>query len=346
MAPKIKIKLMSKNPIQVFQMTELPQAFPQVEFILDPAADDFDWLVVYDDLPKSGDERLPLRAEDVACGKARTALITYEPSSIKYFGRDYTDQFGLILTSHEAAALPHPNRRDMPPVGVWYYGGPAQLNAHPKVPDKPDLLSVFGSKKQQKHSLHLRRFEFLNEAISELGELISVYGNGFRRVEHKAEALDSFKYHLAVENHIGPHHWTEKLSDAFLGYSLPFYVGCPNAAEYFPEESFIPIDIRDTEKACATIRAAIADNAFEKRLPAIIEARRRVIEDYNLGNMIAKNVIEADGKLGATPRTPTRIQSRHAMMRSGVLAFLRYAFGKTRARAQNRRYWKNYLARR
>jgi hypothetical protein len=34
------------------------------------------------------------------------------------------------------------------------------------------------------------------------------------------------------------------------------------------------------------------------------------------------------------------------MMRSGVLAFLRYAFGKTRARAQNRRYWKNYLARR
>ena len=81
-------------------MTELPQAFPQVEFILDPATDDFDWLVVYDDLPKSGDERLPLRAEDVACGKARTALITYEPSSIKYFGRDYTDQFGLILTSH------------------------------------------------------------------------------------------------------------------------------------------------------------------------------------------------------------------------------------------------------
>ena len=54
MAPKIKIKLMSKNPIQVFQMTELPQAYSQVEFILDPAADDFDWLVVYDDLPKSG----------------------------------------------------------------------------------------------------------------------------------------------------------------------------------------------------------------------------------------------------------------------------------------------------
>lgn len=346
MTHKIKIKIMSKNPMQVFQFTELPQIYPQVEFVLDPAAEDFDWLVVYDDLPKTGNERLPLRTEDVACGKARTALITYEPSSIKYFGRDYTDQFGLILTSHDAAALPHPNRRAMPPVGMWFYGGSEQVNAQPQVPEKPDLLSVFGSKKRQKHSLHLRRFEFLNEAIAELGDLISVYGNGFHYVEHKAEALDSFKYHLAVENHIGPHHWTEKLSDAFLGYSLPFYVGCPNAAEYFPEEAFIPIDIRDTKKACDTIRAAIADNAFEKRLPAIIEARRRVIEDYNLGNMVAKHIIEADEKLGAVPRMPTRIKSRHTLMRSGLLVFLRYALGKIRARAHNRRYWKNYLTRR
>ena len=346
MTAEIKIKLVSKNPIQVFQFTALPQIYPQVEFVLDPAAEDFDWLVVYDDLPRTGNERLPLRTEEVACGKARTALITYEPSSIKYFGRDYTDQFGLILTSHEAAALPHPNRRDMPPVGIWYYGGPEQVNAHPRVPEKSALLSVFGSKKQQKHSLHLRRFEFLNEAMSELDDLISVYGNGFRRVEHKAEALDSFKYHLAVENHIGPHHWTEKLSDAFLGYSLPFYAGCPNAAEYFPEEAFIPIDIRDTKKACDTIRGAIADNAFEKRLPAIIEARRRVIEDYNLGNMIAKHIIEENKKLEATPRVPTRIKSRHTIMRSGVFAFLRYAFGKMRARAHNKRYWRDYLIRR
>lgn len=343
MAPTIKIKLMSKNPMQVFQFTELPQFYPHVEFVLDPLAKDFDWLVVYDDLPKTGNERLPLRSEEVMCGKARTALITYEPSSIKFFGRDYTDQFGMIMTSHDAAALVHPNRRDMPPVGFWYYGGPEQVNAHPKAPNKTGILSVFGSKKRQKHSLHLRRFEFLNEAMHELEDLISVYGNGFRPVEHKAEALDGYKYHLAVENHIGPHHWTEKLSDAFLGYTLPFYVGCPNAAAYFPEDAFIPIEIRDPQRAFATIREAIADNAYEKRLPAIIEARRRVIEDYNLGNMIAKHIIEEDAKLSASPRTPTRIQSRHTLMRSGLIVFLRYALGKLRARARNRRYWKDYL---
>ena len=75
------------------------------------------------------------------------------------------------------------------------------------------------------------------------------------------------------------------------------------------------------EKSFDTIRGAIADNAFEKRLPAIIEARRRVIEDYNLGNMIAKHIIEENKKLEATPRVPTRIKSRHTIMRSGVFAF-------------------------
>ena len=345
MTHKIKIKIMSKNPMQVFQFTELPQIYPQVEFVLDPAAEDFDWLVVYDDLPKTGNERLPLRTENVACGKARTALITYEPSSIKYFGRDYTDQFGLILTSHDAAALPHPNRRDMPPVGMWFYGGSEQVNAQPQVPEKPDLLSVFGSKKRQKHSLHLRRFEFLNEAIAELGDLISVYGNGFRYVEHKAEALDSFKYHLAVENHIGPHHWTEKLSDAFLGYSRALNVGCPNAAEYFPEEAFIPIDIRDTKKHAIP---------FARRLPIMLlksdcpPSSRRVAASLKtiIWAIWSPNTSLRQMKNWVRCRACRRIKSRHTLMRSGLLVFLRYALGKMRARAHNRRYWKNYLTRR
>lgn len=346
MTAKIRVKLVSKNPIEVFQVSTLPQLYPQVEFVLDAEAREYDWLVVYDDLPRRGDERLPLRVEEVACGRARTALITYEPSSIKYFGRDYTDQFGMVLTSQDAAALPHTNRRDMPPVGRWFYGGVDEMRAHPSVPDKPDLLSVFGSKKQQKHSLHLRRFEFLNTLMHELGDIISVYGSGYQRVEHKAEGMDSFKYHIAVENHIGAHHWTEKLSDAFLGYCLPFYAGCPNAAAYFPEDAFIPIDIRDTASACATIRAAIADNAFEKRLPAIIEARRRVIEDYNLGNMIAKHVIDQEERLDEVSVGAAQIYSRHALMRSSLWVFLRYALGKIRSRSFNKRYWKDYTGQR
>ena len=48
--------------------------------------------------------------------------------------------------------------------------------------------------------------------------------------------------------------------------------------------------------------------------------------------MIAKHIFEENQKLETVPACP-RIKSRHAIMRSGVLAFLRYAFGKMRARA-------------
>ncbi|MEZ6050382.1 MAG: hypothetical protein R3C02_03185 [Planctomycetaceae bacterium] len=45
--------------------------------------------------------------------------------------------------------------------------------------------------------------------------------------------VSDYRYHVAVENHIAEHHWTEKLADAFLGATLPFYFGCPNASDYF-----------------------------------------------------------------------------------------------------------------
>ena len=118
-------------------------------------------------------------------------------------------------------------------------------------------------------------------------------------------------------------------------------MGCSNAGEYFPEESFIEIDIRDSQAALATIKAAIANNEYEKRLPAIIEARRRVIEDYNLGNMLARHIVASPQaqEVGAA----TQIVSRHAMMRTGLTVFLRYAIGKGLARRKNRLYWENYL---
>ncbi len=346
MSREIRVKIISKNGIHGFQLTELPQQFPNVTFITDTQCRDYDWLVVYDDLPPMGNERLSLGVEDLACAPENTVLITYEPGSVKFYGSDYVNQFGMVLTSHDRDSLAHHNRHDMPPVGVWYYGGMEQMLAHPTAPQKTKEISIFASAKQEKHTLHQRRFDFINEMQIGLQGQLDVYGRGHQYVEHKAEALDDYRYHIAVENHIGPHHWTEKLSDSFLGYSLPFYVGCPNAADYFPEESFIALDIRDSDSALATIKAAIANNEYEKRLPAIIEARRRVIEDYNLGNLLARHITAApqsqSDKLSS--KASGEIVSRHAMMRKGLLVFLRYAIGKGRARRKNRLYWEKYLA--
>ena len=116
----------------------------------------------------------------------------------------------------------------------------------------------------------------------------------------KAEALDSYQFHIAVENHVYDHHITEKLPDAFLGYTLPFYHGAPNTEEYFPKESFIPIDINDYKRSREIIRFHLENNEYEDRLPFIIEARRRVLEEQNLFGIIASKIAEQDAKITRT----------------------------------------------
>ncbi len=344
MVDSIRVKIISKNDIAAFQLFDLPQSFPQVRFILDSDSRDYDWLVVYDDLPSSGSERLTVSHEDLACPQENTLLLTYEPASVKHFGKDYIDQFGMVLTSHELTELPHRNRHKVAPVGVWYYGGLEQIQAHPEVPEKTGQISMFKSKKRQKHTLHRARFDFLATLKKGLGKELDVHGQMFRRMKYKAEGMDAYRYHIAVENHIGPYHWTEKLSDCFLAYCLPFYVGCTRYMDHFPKESVIALDIRDPEGALHIIREALANNEYEKRLPAIIEARRRVIEDYNLGNMLAHHIMDETMSHDVELPPGGKILSRHAMMRQSLGHFLRYAAGKIGARRRNRKFWRNYLA--
>ena len=165
---------------------------------------------------------------------------------------------------------------------------------------------------------------------------LDIYGRDIRYVEKKAECLDHYRYTIAIENHIGPNHWTEKLSDSFLGYCLPFYSGCPNAVDYFPEESFIPIDIENPRAAAYTIREAMDRGEYERRLPAIVEARRRVVEEYNLANVVGDMVAKATGEKHATlaaarSRTPC-IYSRRRVIFRGPTVLLRYVFRKFRAK--------------
>lgn len=338
MSPKIRIKIVAKNRLEPAQFIGLPCRYPDLEFVLDPAARDYDWFVVYDELPRRGGEKLSLNEEVLACPASNTILLTYEPSSIRYYGRDYTAQFAHVLTSHEPATLDHPGRHDMPPVGVWYYGGVDDALRHPSPPEKTAQLNTFMSTKQARHTLNYRRFVFLEALSRELPEM-ALFGRDFQPVEKKAEALDPCRYHVAVENHISPHHWTEKLSDAFLGYCLPFYAGCPNADDYFPAESFIPLDIDDPSGAAEIIRRAMADGEYENRLPAIVEARRRVMEEHNLPNFIG-GVVHGPVRQPPAGAELDRILSRHRLFRRNPAAVLRYLLGKRRWRRRNVRRWR------
>ena len=340
---KITVKVIGKNSPKKFQFTDLPRDNQNVEFVFDRDFRNYDWLFVYDDLQSSSDERLPMSEELLACARERTILLTYEPSSIKYYGSDYVDQFGVVMTSHELISLTHTNRIDMPPVGVWYYGDLEHVNAHSEPPEKTRSLSIFSSRKKMRHTLHAARYKFFTDIQHELGSEVDVYGYRFNYLERKADALDTYRYHIAVENHISPHHWTEKLSDCFLGYCLPFYAGCPNADAYFPEDSFINIDIRDSHGAASIIRKSIREDEFKKRLPAIIEARRRVIEQYNLGKCVSDYVAKHHECTAPAQIDGSFILSRHKMMRDRPRSFFRYAIRKVASNRYYRKYWREYL---
>ena len=330
-----RIKFVSKNSIEPEHFTRLPNRHPEMEFILDPTTRAYDWFVVYDDLPRIRGERFSLGSESLACPPENTILLTYEPSSVKYYGDDYANQFAYVLTSHEPTMLSHAGRHDVPPVGKWYYGGVGDALGLTCPPQKGGQICIFLSAKRMGHTLHRKRFVFQERLIRLLPEL-DIFGRGFRFVDKKADCLDNYRYTVAMENHVAPHHWTEKLSDSFLGYCLPFYFGCPNAATYFPEESFIPIDIDDPRSAADTIRAAMASGEYERRLPAIVEARRRVIEEYNLANVVGDMITRVAGNGPARPavgRTHTSvIYSRRRAIFRGPIPLLRYVFRKFQAK--------------
>lgn len=295
-------------------------------FIFDPAARDYDWLVVYENLPPAAGERRSRGVEYLDCPQDHTILLTTEPSAIKIYGRAYTRQFGHVVTSQEPFALKHPGRIWSQAGLRWFYGEGSErmvtadeIAAH--YPEKTALLSTVCSTKRQGHTMHRLRYDFTLEAARQLPEM-DLFGRGHRAIDDKAEAIDAYKYHLAIENHVALHHFTEKLADPFLGLALPFYFGAPNAADYFPPDSFIAIDIRKPEEALRIMREAIANNEYERRLPAIKEARRRVLEEHSLFPLVAKVIANASAETGGARKQGGTIMSQAAAKRAHPLTSL------------------------
>lgn len=311
------------------------------QFLFDRDCRDYDWLVVYDDVPAAKEQCRNSAREAIACPGEQTLLVTTEPSSIKAYGRGFAGQFGHVLTSQPAWALPHPRRHYQHAANHWFFGsGNGRWMSHaevvrgPQAEDKTLGISVVYSPKRQWHTLHAQRFRFI-EAMRKLLPEMAVFGRGAMPMEDKAEALSPFRYHLAVENHIAMHHITEKLSDAFLGRCLPFYAGAPNAADYFPADSFIPININDPDAAAEIIRTAMGEDAWRTRLPAIEEARRRVLEEQNIFAVCCRVISDCPARHPVRSNNPKFILGRHAWRRKHRLGAIMHIFEKLYVRGRS-----------
>jgi hypothetical protein len=331
--PKIKVKFMSRGLRRGGSaagfLRQFPRSFPQwgnCLFDFDVDCTDYDWLVVYHDLPRG--EGI-FTQEKLHCPRERTMLVTGEPSSITVFGRDYLRQFGCILTFQEPWAMKHPNVIYNHPGLMWYYGLPFGEGefitwdqiAAASPPKKTNAISTVCSERVGHGTLHSIRVDFTRQLKKDIPYL-DIFGHGVKSMVDKAEALDPYMFHIAIENHVYPHHITEKLPDAFLGHTLPFYHGAPNAADYFPRDSFIPIDINNYERTRDIVKSHLANNEYEDRLPYIIEARHRVLEKENLFAILDDRICDQEGKITTETRGKT-IQNRRSLRIKNPIAGIR-----------------------
>lgn len=299
MSDRIRVKFVSKtSPDQIDALWRplLPDGTNQIGrclFTFDPDAKDYDFLAVYEDLPPLPGQKTINRREALACARKNTLLITTEPSSIRIDGPHYLRQFGHVWTNKHPTLVQHPNQiRETPPLRFFYgrnMAGGAHLSLPKDAPVKSKDLSAMSSTKAMAHTVHAKRLEFMLALRARLPEL-DLFGRGIVAVDDKAEAMADYRYHIAVENHVEPGHFTEKLTDCFLAGCLPFYFGDPDHASVFPEQSVVPIDIYDLDGAVKLIRRTISDNAFEARKAAIDEAREITLTQFNTLRAVALKV--------------------------------------------------------
>lgn len=110
-------------------------------------------------------------------------------------------------------------------------------------------------------------------------------------VAGKWEGLAPYRYSISIENYHGPDYWSEKLADCFLSWTVPLYYGCTNLSDYFPEDSYIAIDIEE-KNTLEKIRGIIEKDDWKKRLPAIKKARELILGKYQFYPFVANRIKE------------------------------------------------------
>jgi hypothetical protein len=232
--------------------------------------------------------------ETTICDPDHVVYLSMEPSEGS-LSQAFYDQFSKLILCDRR--IKHSNIR-YENVSTWWIGINVRFeNEHKFSPqigqDYDTLSSMLVPKKLNRISIicsnknflpgHRKRLQFLEKLKKEpISRNIDFFGFGNTPVSDKIEAILSYKYHLVLENSIVNDYWSEKFGDSLLGFSLPIYYGCPNIKSYFPENSFIKIDINDFENVVDILEKLILEDPFKKYLPKIIEARNLVLNDYNI----------------------------------------------------------------
>ncbi|MFT3782542.1 MAG: glycosyltransferase family 10 [Nibricoccus sp.] len=260
-----------------------------VHFTLDAVAR-CDWLVVLNHVPSEITVEVP--PENVLCFVQEPPLSVFRwmLKGFPYYGRIYTQDRRIDAANihHSHGSLPWHLERS--------YDELKAMVAPKKTRDLSWITSSLAF-----HDGHRHRLAFLKQ-LRASGVPFDLFGRGFQPLADKWDGIAPYRYTIAVENHSCPDYWTEKIADCFLAWSMPIYFGATNLSEYFPEDSYVWIDINDPN-APKRVAKIVRSDLAERNRDAIAEARRRVLDEHNLFPRIAQMVRQSKGS--ANPKRLT-----------------------------------------
>jgi hypothetical protein len=261
-------------------------------FFVDCEPEAADALVVFDVPSGPISTRVPRR---------RRILFLTEPPVIKRYRRSYIAQFGVVVSPFPLNA----------PFGVrvirshsaltWWLGTAGYHGRRDERMDFEDLcalappahsrglLSVVTAR-PARAPLHYFRLALIERLRERLGSDLTIFGHGVNPIADKFDGIYGFDFHLALENNVEPHFWTEKLADAFLGWAHPLHLGAPRAADDFPLGAMTPIRAGDLERAVEDIVTRVRAGLSSEDRALIGQARGKLLYQHNIFAMIDRLV--------------------------------------------------------
>jgi hypothetical protein len=270
----------------------------EVLFCPNPSnGDHYDWFFIGD---KAGEDFY------TSVPRERRILFIQEPPDIRKYEKKYVDQFGIAVSPYELSGYTGRTIINNPCLG-WFaglgVGGDdkksqlfrrlSDVRNYGPIAKTRDISIVSSLKKMCKG--HMQRITFMDALKSRLGDAIDYYGRDFSPIGDKLNAIAPYKYHIAIENSSVENYWTEKLTDAWIGWSLPIYFGDPAILDQIPDPAgIVIIDINDISSAIEQIEKVLREDPYNSRLDAIKKCRGWAINEGNPYERVCRIIESAD----------------------------------------------------
>ena len=269
------------------------------EFVFNPD-EEYDYFVTLDGL-----------TEPVECkvDKNHRLLFLGEPPYVKQYSYNFVKQYGHVFSCQKKMIQKGQAEKSFPLL-PWMIGMSFEENSHNAKGDSSYMTyDDFRSFKEDSGRLnkcclitsnkkftkgHRDRVRFANYVLDNCSDIIDVYGNGYKPIPDKIEALKKYQYAIVIENCRYPDYWTEKIGDCFLAGCYPIYHGCINFEEYFPRDSFSKIDVCDIHNSIKVIKEIMKLDLYHSSNNNVMNAKSLILDKYNIFSQLEQRISEIE----------------------------------------------------